>query len=288
MKKIALPLVLVSLSLSACTMPWSHKDNSESVKNTTTKTSVNKKDQVVHTINYTLKDGDKLVDSKSNFPFVVGKRMPFIASGMDELVATMKVGEKKSIKIAAEKLYGPSTLSSTGNLEQFVDTFTTTGSIDMYGDRITTSLPKAQVLKDGKPEFKVGDEVQVMWVIGMIPGGLAKVEKIEGDMVTVSAENRMNPFTGKKIQVGTEWNGGNNQTLRIEKIEGKVVTIKHTNPSDHAFAGVDVKVGAEWTDKQNKKYQITAIDGNRVGYTFTPHQLGGKELTLEVEVLSIK
>lgn len=38
----------------------------------------------------------------------------------------------------------------------------------------------------------------------MIPGGPAKVEKIEGDMVTVSAENRMNPFTGKKIQVGTE------------------------------------------------------------------------------------
>ena len=40
--------------------------------------------------------------------------------------------------------------------------------------------------------------------MGMIP---AKVEKIEGDMVTVSAENRMNPFAGKKIQVGTEGRG---------------------------------------------------------------------------------
>ena len=43
--------------------------------------------------------------------------MPFIASGMDEIVAPMKAGEKKSVKIAAEKLYGPSILSSTGNLE---------------------------------------------------------------------------------------------------------------------------------------------------------------------------
>lgn len=40
----------------------------------------------------------------------------------------------------------------------------------------------------------------------MIPGP-AKVEKIEGDTVIVSAENQMNPFAGKKIQVGTEGKG---------------------------------------------------------------------------------
>lgn len=162
MKKIILPLVILSMSLSACTMPWSHKNEGEAIKNNTHTSESKIKDQVVHTINYTLKDGEKIIDSKQNFPFVVGRRMPFIASGMDEIVAPMKAGEKKSVKIAAEKLYGPSMLSSTGNLEQFVDTFTTTGSIDAYGDRITTSLPKSQVIKDGKQDYKVGDEVQAM------------------------------------------------------------------------------------------------------------------------------
>lgn len=162
MKKIILPLIIVSLSLSACTMPWSHKDETQPAKDATT-TSINKaKNQVVHTVNYTLKDGEKVVDSKQNFPFIIGKRMPFIAPGMDELVASMKAGEKKSVKIAAEKLYGPSVLSSTGNLQQFMDTFTTTGSIDAYGDRITTSLPKSQIMKDGKQDYKVGDEVQAV------------------------------------------------------------------------------------------------------------------------------
>jgi FKBP-type peptidyl-prolyl cis-trans isomerase 2 len=121
-----------------------------------------------------------------------------------------------------------------------------------------------------------------------MPPGPAKVEKIEGDVVTISAENRMNPFAGKKMQVGTEGKGGNNQTLRIEKIEGKVVTVKHTNPPNHAFAGVELKVGAEWTNEKNQKFQIKAIEGNRVGYTFTANQFAGKEFTLEVEILSIK
>lgn len=161
MKKIVLPLIIISLSLSACTMPWSQKDD-DKPKDTTKVSTTKVKNEVVHTLNYTLKDGEKIIDSKQNFPFVVGRRMPFIASGMDEIVAPMKAGEKKSVKIAAEKLYGPSILSSTGNLEQFVDTFTTTGSIDAYGDRITTSLPKSQVIKDGKQDYKVGDEVQAM------------------------------------------------------------------------------------------------------------------------------
>lgn len=161
MKKVILPLVIVSLSLSACTMPWSHKNDDQS-KNTV-KTPINStKNAVVHTLNYTLRDGEKIIDSKQNVPFVVGKRMLFIAPGMDEVVASMKAGEKKSVKIAAEKLYGPSMLSNTGNLEQFVDMFTTTGSIDAYADRITASVPKSQVFKNDKSEYKIGDEVMVM------------------------------------------------------------------------------------------------------------------------------
>ena len=162
MKKIILPLVILSMSLSACTMPWSHKNEGEAIKNNTHTSESKIKDQVVHTINYTLKDGEKIIDSKQNYSFVIGKRMPFIASGMDEIVGSMKVGEKKSVQLPAEKLYGPSMLTNTGNLEQFVDTFTTTGSIDAYADRITVSLPKAQVLMDDKSEYKVGDEVKVV------------------------------------------------------------------------------------------------------------------------------
>ena len=39
------------------------------------------------------------------------------------------------------------------------------------------------------------------------------------------------------------------------------MTVKHTNPPNHAFAGVELKVGAEWTNEKNQKFQIKAIEG---------------------------
>lgn len=55
MKKIVLPLIIVSLSLSACTMPWSQKDD-DKPKDTTKVSTTKVKNEVVHTLNYTLKE----------------------------------------------------------------------------------------------------------------------------------------------------------------------------------------------------------------------------------------
>lgn len=62
-------------------------------------------------------------------------------------------------------------------------------------------------------------------------GVTSRVVKIEGGLITLSVENRKNPFYGKKLAVGLSGSDEGNR-VTVTKIENGNVTVKVENASN--------------------------------------------------------
>lgn len=106
----------------------------------------------------------------------------------------MKKGEKKMIVVAPKDGYGELVKTEVDPRNSLAPTFTTTVDKNMLEDTISQTVSRAMLGEQGKT-LTVGQT---------LTGGedmTAKVIKIEGDNITLSIDNKQNPFYGKKVAV---------------------------------------------------------------------------------------
>lgn len=197
--------------------------------------------------------------------------------GFDAGVVGMKVGEKKTLKIAPQDAYG------TGGTEEVVpkkaleDKFTETVSREKYQDTFTVNVPETTFKDQGREIPKVGETITA--------GGVsAKVEKIENGNVTLQVENRQNPFYGKKLAVGLEGEFEGNK-VKITKLDAKNVTLEVDN-RNNPFYGKKLAVGLSGI-YSGERFTVKKIDKDTVTLE-RAHELSGKTLIFDVELKEIK
>jgi FKBP-type peptidyl-prolyl cis-trans isomerase 2 len=197
--------------------------------------------------------------------------------GFDQGVLGMKVGEKKTLRIPPEEAYG------TGGTEEVVprkaldDKFSETVPREKYQDVFEVTVPESTFKDQGNEVPKVGETITA--------GGVsAKVTKVEGGNVTLDVENRQNPFYGKKLAVGLEGDFEGNK-VKITKLDTKNVTVEVTN-LQNPFYGKKLAVGLE-VPAGGERFAIKKIDEDTVTLERS-HELSGKTLVFEVELMEIK
>ncbi|MDQ1343853.1 MAG: hypothetical protein QG650_573 [Patescibacteria group bacterium] len=197
--------------------------------------------------------------------------------GFDQGVVGMKVGEKKTLRIAPEDAYGTKGTEEIVSRKALEDKFTETVSRDKYKDVFTVNIPETTFKDQGREIPKVGETITA--------GGVsAKVEKIEGGNVTMTVENRQNPFYGKKLAVGLEGDFEGNK-VKILKLDEKNVTVEVEN-RNNPFYGKKLTVGIE-AMYSGEKYTVKKIEKETVTLERS-HELSGKTLVFEVELKEIK
>lgn len=218
MKKIVL-LPLSLIFLASCSLPWAKDIDMNATPSVTptqtgmdvSSTSSGQKNMMV-TLNYTLHEDSptgKIVDTSLEsvakeaglyqsgntykpFEFVLGTNQ--VVPGFEAGVATMKKGEKKMIVVAPKDGYGELVKTEVDPRNSLAPTFTTTVDKNMLEDTISQTVSRAMLGEQGKT-LTVGQT---------LTGGedmTAKVIKIEGDNITLSIDNKQNPFYGKKVAV---------------------------------------------------------------------------------------
>ena len=116
---LAIFLILLTGILSACSTPW-HKaiiDDSNKIHSTKIDVrDVTMNDTVV--VNYRLTQSGDILESQDNFALKMGSHEPF--PGLENAVLGMKIGDKKSLPLSAEYLYGSERTEQIARRSQLV------------------------------------------------------------------------------------------------------------------------------------------------------------------------
>lgn len=205
--------------------------------------------------------------------------------GFDKGVVGMKVGEKRTLRIPPEEAYGTGGRRETVDSESFKDKFVVKDiERKKFLDTVDIPVPASTFTSQGKPVPKVGETITA-------GGASAKVAKVEGDTLTLTIENRNNPFYGKELKVGLEAeNEGNG--LKIVKLTDTTVDVEVDNRLN-PFYGKKLKPGLEAV-AGGQRYTIVSINPSKNAdekETVTlevAHKLAGKTLVFDVELEEIK
>lgn len=128
------------------------------------------------------------------FEFVLGSNQ--VVPGFEAGVAAMKKGEKMMLVVAPKDGYGELTKTEVVPRNSIAPNFTTTIDKNILSDTITQTVDRSMLGEQGGTGLTVGQT---------LTGGqdmTAKVTKIDGQKVTLSIENKQNPFFGKKLTIG--------------------------------------------------------------------------------------
>ena len=145
--------------------------------------------------------------------------------GFDQGVVGMHLGEKKTITVSPEDGYGPATKETTVPKNEFEDTFTDTLSIDNFRDKIVRTVPKDKVPNADSFAVGLSEDYQ---------GNTVTINALTDTGVTVTVDNKTNPFFGQTLKVGLSApipNGSGSGAITIDAITDTGVTIAVPNPS---------------------------------------------------------
>lgn len=300
MKHIAL-ISFFLVALSSCTLPWAKdSDDTATVTPTSTGTSTQTASgqNMMVSVNYTLRDGSaegKILDTSIEsvaksadlyqtgrtyepLEFVIGAHQ--VVPGFEAGVATMKKGEKKTIVVAPKDGYGELTIEQSAPKNSLAPAFTTTIKRELLGDTISQTVTRSQL----------GEQGSGVTVGQTLTGGqdlVAKVTKIEGDTITLAITNSQNPFYGKKLAVG-EVSEKDGIQFTIKGMTDTGVTVDIVNKNS-PFYGKDFAAGVTGTTKDGKNITIKSMSGDTLMVDVpNTHELAGKTLYFEVEVIDIK
>lgn len=301
--KILAILLSVGLLLSACTIGGTNKTGPDSVIQKQTQNGLEAKNGDTVAVDYVGKFEDGTVfdssiesEAKKAPNFSAGRTYQPLVTTLEEGGGTipgfwkgivgMKVGETKTVKISPEDGYGTEWIDngeSTVDKKIFDEILTRTVKKSETLDTVKMSVPKEALEKEGTLP-KVGD------ILTNDKGTKAKVDSIDDKNVNLSIDNSKNPFSGKKIVVGTkiEFEDGNVGT--ITKVGQDDITLSVKNNSN-PFAGKKLEVGLEGVYKEAQKVKITKIEGDMVTIsikTKNTHALAGKTLVFELTLKEIK
>lgn len=136
----------------------------------------------------------------------------------------MSSGESKTVSVTPEEGYGTAFTEVVMAKRLLEDSYEETYAESKYRDSFETVVTDTEFAAQGKPLPKVGDVLS--------SGGVtSRVVKIQSGLITLSVENRKNPFYGKKLSVGLSGNDEGN-LVTVVKIENGNVTVKVENASN--------------------------------------------------------
>lgn len=198
----------------------------------------------------------------------------------------MKVGEKKTVVLPPEEAYGGEWIDngeSTVSKNIFDATLIRTIPLSETLDVVKMKVPRATLEQAGELP-KVGD------VLTNERGISAKVDAIDNENVSLSVDNKGNPFSGKKMVVGTKITFEDGNIGTITKMTKDDVTLSVENKSN-PFSGKTLEVGLEGMYRDSQKIKITKIEGDTVTLsikTKNSHALAGKTLVFDLELKEVK
>lgn len=142
--------------------------------------------------------------------------------GFEKALIGMRAGEVKSFVVSPEEGYGTGTITDTLPLSSVAPEFTITGSIADVSGIITRTIPMENLEDAIKTEIqnkKAGDVLEENEVEKII------LKEKTDTSITLERHDLTHPFYGKKIVAGLEGTL-DGTTAKIEKVEGDAVTIR--------------------------------------------------------------
>ncbi len=218
-------------------------------------------------------------------PLVFSAKEGQMIEGFWKGVIGMKLGEKKKLVIPAEQAYGEEWISQNESVVDkkiFNSSFERTIPKSEVQDTIRTLVPKEAFGEKGVP--KIGENIS-------IPNGMtAKIDSYTATGVVLLVDNKDNPFSGKKIIVGTQITYEDGNVAKIIKVMSDSFVVRVENKSN-PFAGKTLAVGLEGTYSKDTKIRVVSLEGDNVTLAISrknPNPLAGKTLTFDVEIKDIK
>ena len=218
MKYISIHLMIASIMLTSCTLPWSnppttHQDNTPQKNIQVNIHTIRTNDRV--NVSYQLKDeNSRVVGSGNDITIVVWSgSIPFL--GLHESLIGMQEGEKRTLQLPANKLYGDERQNRILRKEQLLE--------------ISQKSIPIEDLQKYKTEFE-GKKFTI-------------INKTKSD-ATLRLVNPSPLFLWDTLKIGQEsdheWNGG---TMKVEKIEWEYITVSY--PTGHPLSGKSLNLEVE-------------------------------------------
>lgn len=249
MKKIV-SLLFVSAFLASCTIPFFGKASSTPQDGDTVS---------VHYVG-THDDGTEFdssrQDGRTPLEFVVGAGS--MIKGFEDAVRTMKVGEKKSVRLEAKDAYGEEYIEQTKPLAEYEEVISQTVPANALTGNLEQKVPKEQA-QQLFGSLTVGTEKK-------IGEASLKIVSMSDSEVLISINDPKAPFYGKKIEVGMTTTAQDGSAITVKSVEDDNVT-------------VDIKPQQEVVSKTDTEITLKVKN---------PHPLAGKALNFEIELLEIK
>jgi FKBP-type peptidyl-prolyl cis-trans isomerase 2 len=249
MKKIV-SLLFVSAFLASCTIPFFGKAASTPQDGDTVS---------VHYVG-THDDGTEFdssrQDGRTPLEFAIGAGS--MIKGFEDAVRTMKVGEKKTVRLEAKDAYGEEYIEQTKPLSEYEDVTSQTVPANALTGNLEQKVPEEQA-KQLFGSVAVGTEKK-------IGEASLKILSVTGTDVLISINDPKAPFYGKKIEAGMTTTAQDGSAITVKSVEGDNVT-------------VDIKPLQEVISKTDTEITLKVKN---------PHPLAGKALNFEIELLEIK
>lgn len=249
MKKIA-SLLFISAFLASCSVPFFNKASDTPQDGDTVS---------VHYVG-THDDGTQFDSSREEgrtpMEFVIGAKT--MIKGFEDAVRTMKVGEKKTIRLEAKDAYGDEFVEQTKPLNEYSEVISQTVPTNALTGNLEQKVPvdQAQQLFGSVAvgtEKKIGD-------------ASLKILSATSTEVLISINDPKAPFYGKKIEAGMTTTAQDGSEITVKSVDGENVVI-------------DIKPKQEVISKTDTEITLRVKN---------PHPLAGKALNFEIELLEIK
>lgn len=249
MKKIV-SLLFVSALLTSCTIPFFSK------------TSSVPQDGDMVSVHYigTHDDGTEFdssrQDGRAPLEFAIGAGS--MIKGFEDAVRTMKVGEKKTVRLEPKDAYGEEYIEDTKPLSEYQEVISQTVPANALTGNLEQKVPEEQA-QQLFGSVAVGTEKK-------IGEASLKILSVTDAEVLISINDPKAPFYGKKIEAGMTTTAQDGSEIIVKSVEGDNVT-------------VDIKPQQEVISKTDTEITLRVKN---------PHPLAGKALNFEIELLEIK
>lgn len=250
MKKI-FSFIIISTLLASCSLPFFSKKAPVTPQTDDT--------VMVHYVG-THDDGTEFdssrKDGRTPLEFVIGRGS--MIKGFEDAVLTMKVGEKKKIRLEPKDAYGEEYVEQTQPLADYKEVITQTVPANALTGNLEQKVPKDQA-QQLFGSLEVGTEKK-------IGEASLKIISVSETEVVMAINDPKAPFYGKTVTVG----------MVAKAQDGSEITIKKINDKN---IDVDIKPVQEVISKTDTDITLKVKN---------PHPLAGKALNFEIELLEIK
>lgn len=207
----------------------------------------------------TLDNGEQFDSSRETgepLEFIIGKKS--MISWFEEAIRTMKIGEKKNIRLEPKDAYGEEYIEETMSLSEYQKTMTQSIPVNALTGKLEQTVSKSQA-ESMFGSLTIGSEKK-------IGEANLKIVSISGDNVIVSINDPEAPFYGKTLSVWmtASWVSG-----------AKKITIKSISGDS---AEVEIEIDAIIINQTSTEITLKVKN---------THPLAGKALNFEIELLSI-